>query len=221
MTARSTTDELPDASSAADDSTVANEVISSEPAPGKVTRARATTSGPASVPASARAVDTDLEVTRADRIEITQGGLYSAEAGSITVRQGGMSVANAETIEIRQGGIMRARATDIAVSQGGVGIAQGDKVSLDRGMIGAAFGGETRLVQSMSNVVMGNETTVDQSIVGAIVGSQVTVRQPSAIGVLIAGRVNGSIRPILDWRGAAAFGAVFAVVYGIVRRARR
>lgn len=215
MTARSTTtDERPDGS-AADDPTV-DESRSPDPATGKVTRARATTSGRASAPA----VVSDAEPTRADRIEINQGGLYSAEAGSITVRQGGVSIANAETIDITQGGIGRARATDIAVRQGGVGLAQGDRVSLDRAMIGAAFGGETRLVQSMSNVVMGNETTVDQSMVGAIVSNQVTVRQPSAIGVLIAGRVDGSIRPILDWRGAAAFGAVFAVVYGIVRRAR-
>jgi hypothetical protein len=51
-----------------------------------------------------------------------------------------------------------------------------------------------------------------------MVGADVTIRQPSAIGVLIAGRVEGSVRPILDWRGALAFGAAFAVIAGILRR---
>jgi hypothetical protein len=161
------------------------------------------------------------EPTRADRIEITQGGLHTAEAGSISVNQGGMSVAYADAIDITQGGIGRAQATDIAVSQGGIGLAQGEKVSVDRGLVGAAFGGETRLTQSMSNVVMGGEMTVDQSLVGSIMSGHVTVRQPSAIGVVIAGRVEGSIRPILDWRGAAAFGAAFAVVMAVLRRSRR
>jgi hypothetical protein len=183
----------------------------------KVTRARATTVGRAGGPPT----PSEEEPTRADRIEISQGGLYSAEAGSISVHQGGMTNAHADTIDVTQGGIVRAQGTDIAVTQGGIGLAQGGKVSLDRGLIGAAIGGETHLVQSLSNTVMGAEATVDQSIVGTIMGGRVTVRQPSAIGVLIAGTVEGSIRPILDWRGAAVFGAVFAVVLGFVRRGRR
>jgi hypothetical protein len=185
-------------------------------APAKVTRASATMSGRA----TARSTPSDEEPTRAERIEINQGGLHTAEAGSISVHQGGMSNAYADAIDITQGGIGRARATDIAVSQGGIGLAQGDKVSVDQGLVGAAFGTETRLVQSMSNVAMGTETTVDQSIVGTIVAGHVTVRQPSAIGILIAGRIEGSVRPILDWRGAAALGAAFALVMGLLRRAR-
>ena len=216
MTARPTTDQGADAPTTADAPPSDDNGLTSG-APTKVTRARATTSGRAPQPT----LSTDSDVTRADRIVINQGGIYEAEAGSISVHQGGMSIANAETIDIRQGGIGRARAGGIAVSQGGVGLAQADKVSLDRGMIGAAFGQETRLVQSMSNVVMGSETTVDQSLVGAMVSGNVTVRQPSAIGILIAGRVEGSVRPILDWRGAIAFGAAYAVVVGILRRARR
>lgn len=217
MTARSTTTDDNIKTPADQDATPVADPAADAPTT-KVTRARATTVGRAAVAPSAAS---DEEPTRADRIEINQGGLRSAEAGSISVRQGGMSIANADAIDIMQGGIGRAQATDIAVTQGGIGLAQGDKVSLDRGMVGATFGRETRLVQSMSNLVVGSEATVDQSIVGTLVSGRVTVRQPSAIGVVIAGRVDGTIRPILDWRGAAAFGAVFALVLGIVRRARR
>jgi hypothetical protein len=211
MTARSTTDDGADAH-ALDDAALAP-----DQAPTKVTRARATTSGRAGAPG----VASDERPTRADRIVISQGGIYQAEADSISLHQGGMSIANAESIDITQGGIGRARAGGIAVSQGGVGLAQADNVSLERGFIGAAIGQETRLLQSMSNVVMGGETTVDQSLVGTMVSGSVTVRQPSAIGVLIAGRVEGSVRPILDWRGAIAFGAAYALVRAILRRGRR
>ncbi|HEY7700669.1 MAG TPA: hypothetical protein VIB02_00035, partial [Candidatus Limnocylindrales bacterium] len=87
-----------------------------------------------------------------------------------------------------------------------------------RGVMGAALGGETRLVQSMANLVGSRDAIVDQSLVMTVVGGKVTIRQPSAIGVLIGGRVEGAVRPILDWRGALAFGVAFAVVARLLRR---
>jgi len=48
----------------------------------------------------------------------------------------------------------------------------------------------------------------------------VTIRQPSAIAVVIAGRVEGNIRPILDVAGAVAFGVAFAIVNRILRGRR-
>jgi hypothetical protein len=158
------------------------------------------------------------EIRRAERIEITQGGIRDARAGSITLTEGGITTATAETIDVHQGGIVQATASDIAVDTGGIVLAQGETVSLDRGAIGAAIGGEVRVVQSAANLVGARDTIIDQSLVMSLVGVDVTIRQPSAIGVLIAGRVDGTVRPILDWRGALAFGVAFAVVSGILRR---
>ena len=158
------------------------------------------------------------EVTRADRIEITQGGIREARAGSISLNEGGITTATAETIDIHYGGIVRATASDIAVADGGIVLAQGETVSLDRGVLGAGMGGELRVVQSAANLVGARDAIVDQSLVMSVIGADVTIRRPSAIGVLIAGRVEGSVRPILDWRGALAFGAAFAIISGIFRR---
>ena len=110
------------------------------------------------------------------------------------------------------------RLSAIAVDTGGIVLAQGETVSLDRGVLGAAMGGEVRVVQSAANLVGARDTIVDQSLVMSVIGADVTIRQPSAIGVLIAGRVEGSVRPILDWRGALAFGAAFALISTILRR---
>ena len=36
--------------------------------------------------------------------------------------------------------------------------------------------------------------------------------------VLIAGRVEGNVRTLLDWRGALALGAAIGVTVGLLRR---
>ncbi len=48
-----------------------------------------------------------------------------------------------------------------------------------------------------------------------------TIRQPSAVLLLIAGRVEGSVRPLLDWRGGLAAGIGAALVLSLVRLVRR
>lgn len=186
----------------------------------KVTKARPTTSGSRrrSKPAPT-AVETSVPTpAEGDAIEISGGDLGDAGTRSIGVTQGGLSVATADAIEVHQGGIGRATATDIAVSTGGIGLARGDRVSLERGVVGAALGRENRVIQSLANLVAGNDATVDQSIVQTLVGNRVIIRQPSAIGIVIAARVEGSVRPVLDWRGALAAGAAIGLVLGVLRR---
>ena len=161
-------------------------------------------------------------IVRADRVEISQGGAERVEATSISITQGGIGQANAASIDVHQGGIGRASATDIAVSSGGIGIAQGERVSLEMGGMGAGIGGEVRVTQSMAGFVAARaDATVDQSLVSTLIADRVTMRQPSAVLVLIARQVDGSVRPLLDWRGALAAGAVAGIVLGLFRLGRR
>jgi hypothetical protein len=44
------------------------------------------------------------------------------------------------------------------------------------------------------------------------------VRQPSLVGLLLANRVDGDVRTLLDWRGALAAGAAIGLVVGLLRR---
>jgi hypothetical protein len=140
-----------------------------------------------------------------------------ARARDVRINEGGITTAIADAIDIQQGGIVRATATDIAVTNGGIVLAQGATVSLDRGFAVGAIGRDTRLVQSAANVVGGLDATIDQSLVMSLVANEVTLRQPSAVGVLIAARVDGDVRPMLDWRGALVFGAVFAIISRLLR----
>jgi hypothetical protein len=159
---------------------------------------------------------------RADRVEISQGSAERVEASSVSVRQGGVGTAVATSVDVRQGGIGQASATDIALSQGAIGFAQGDRVSLEMGAIGAAIGEEVRVTQAMANIVAARgDMTVDQSLVSTLIGYRVTLRQPSAVLLLIAGRVDGSVRPLLDWRGGLAAGIAAGLVLGLFRMGRR
>lgn len=183
-----------------------------EPTTTKVTPARVKTSEAAAPP----------DTVRADHVEITQGGADRVEATSVSVSQGGIGTAVATTVDVRQGGIGQASATDIALSQGGIGFARGDRVSLEMGAIGAAIGDEVRVTQAMANIVASRgDVTVDQSLVSTLIGYRVTIRQPSAVLLLIAGRVEGSVRPLLDWRGGLAAGAAAGLVIGLFRLGRR
>ena len=202
-----------------------------EPTKPKVTPARVKTSGAAprsrsktptkaaSKPGSTPAA---TGMHRVDRVEIDQGGADRVEATSVSITQGGIGTADAQTIDIRQGGIGRANATDIAVSAGGIGFARGERVSLEMGGVGAAIGDDVRVTQSMSGLVAARgEATIDQSLVSALIADRVTIRQPSAVLVLIARQVDGTVRPLLDWRGAAVAGAVLGLVVGLFRLGRR
>jgi hypothetical protein len=51
-----------------------------------------------------------------------------------------------------------------------------------------------------------------------MVAQHVTFSRPSAALVLIAQRVSGDVRVLLDWRGALAFGAAFGLLVGLLRR---
>ena len=142
----------------------------------------------------------------------------SAPFGALTIHQGGLEHATARTIDVHQGGIARANATDIAVSQGGIAIARGDRVSVELGGAALTFARESRITQSFASSVLANEVTIDQGLVQTLIARRVTVNRPTGVLVMIAGRVEGDIRPILDWRGALAAGAVIGLLLGILRR---
>ena len=44
--------------------------------------------------------------------------------------------------------------------------------------------------------------------------------RPTGVLLLIARRVEGDVRTLLDWRGALAFGAAFGVITSLFRRRR-
>ena len=158
------------------------------------------------------------EAGRPASVDIGQGGVADVAADAVSITQGGIRSATAKTIDVRQGGIANAKAQDIAVSMGGVAFAQADRVSVEMGAVGLALAGEARVTQGYARSVLAREARLEQALVGALITGRVTVERTTGVLLLVAGRVDGPVKAVFDWRGALAFGAAFGLMWGILRR---
>ena len=151
-------------------------------------------------------VGVDQPHVRADSVSLTQGG-----AGRVTAR----------SVAIHQGGIGSAQAEDLTVTMGGIGAVRGSRVSVELGGVGAALASEVHVTQGYLGPTIAREVHVEQGMIRQVVAGHVTFGDRSGALLVLAGRVDGTVRTLLDWRGAVAFGAAFGFVVGILRRPRR
>jgi len=177
-------------------------------------------------------VSTDQRSAASDAFEVAEvaalaeaeaTGVATAASPSATVRveRGGIAEATAGQVEVRLGGIGALSAEDVFVEWGGVGAARADRLSVEFGSVGAALAGEARISQGFAGSIAAREATLEQGIVRTLFAQRVVINRPSAVLVMIAQHVTGDVRPLLDWRGAVAFGAAFGVVTALVKGARR
>jgi hypothetical protein len=136
----------------------------------------------------------------------------------VVVQQSGLEEADARSIDVHQGGIGRARARDISVTQGGIGMARGDRISVELGAVGLAAGSEVGVTQGAVNTVLARAVRVERAFVQTMIAGDVRAERQVGVLVLLARRVEGDIKPLLDWRGAVALGAAFAIVRSLFRR---
>lgn len=190
--------------------------------PGRAPRAREGTGAPATQTKATGSPATpamnSASSLRPANVEIYQGGADRVEGDSVTITQGGATTVTAASVQVRQGGIANAQADDITVSMGGVALARADRVSVEMGGMGLALAREAHLSQGVARSVFAQDVHVDQSLVGTALAGRVSFERPSAVFLLVAGRVEGQVKAMLDWRGALAFGAVFGLVVGLLRR---
>ncbi len=126
------------------------------------------------------------------RVEAAPLGSAPAEdirAEHVEISQGGAGSIDATTVSISQGGAGNVRATNITVSQGGIGVGRAERVELRGGSNAFAMVADEARFEGGSNVLL-----------------------------LISRKVDGEVRPLLDWRAAAALGAAFGAAVAILRR---
>jgi hypothetical protein len=157
----------------------------------------------------------------ATTLTLNGGGAGEVEAISVAIRQGGIGTASAEDITVSMGGIGMARADDIAVSMGGVGLARADRVSSEMGVISMAVGRDVYVTKSGAAAILADEAHFRDSGVGSVVASSVKFEGRSAAFIVVARNVEGDVKPVLDWRGAAVACATIGIFAGIALLARR
>jgi hypothetical protein len=124
-------------------------------------------------------------------------------------------------VEVSRGAVGRMEATTIDVHQGAVGAAQAGSVSIEQGAVGGVLGSDVELRRSVVRGILARSVRVEQSFVRTLVAGEVRVERATGVGFLIARRVVGDVRVLLDWRGALAFGAGAGLVMSLLRRGRR
>jgi hypothetical protein len=127
----------------------------------------------------------------------------------------------ADAVSVRQGAVGRVDARDVRVAQGAIGAAKGDRISIEMGAVGAAVGGQVSVSQAVASSVFAREVSLDQTIVRTLIAQEVHMSRPSAVVFMVAQRVTGDVRVLLDWRGALAFGAGVGLMAGLFGRGRR
>jgi large exoprotein involved in heme utilization and adhesion len=157
--------------------------------------------------------DVDVDV-----LNVQNGGVRFAKANRVDIRQGGINQVEATEVNVRQGGISRLVAKDVAVSQGGIAIARADRVSVEMGGVAIALAGEARVSQSFVRALFARDARIQQGGAWNVLAGRVTFERSSFAGVVIARRVEGNVKTLLDWRGALALGGVIGVVLAVVRR---
>jgi hypothetical protein len=133
---------------------------------------------------------------------------------------GSVDTVRARNVTITRGGAGRVEATDVAVSQGGIGAARADRVFVELGGLGAAMGGEINVTQGYLGPTIAREVHLEQAFARSVVAGNASFGPRSGAFLVIAGRVEGSLRPVLDWRGGLALGAGFGLVTGLIRARR-
>jgi len=118
------------------------------------------------------------------------------------------------------GAVGRVDSTRLDVRQGAVGAARADSITVEQGALGAALADDVVIRQSAARSILARTVAVEQSFVRTLIAGEVRVERATGVGILIARRVVGDVRVLLDWRGALAFGAAFGLVVGLLRRGR-
>lgn len=127
----------------------------------------------------------------------------------------------ADAVEIHQGAVGRVDATEVSVTQGAIGTVKGERIDVKMGAVGAALGGHVTVAQGLAGTVLTRQANVEQALVRTLIARDVTITRPSAVVFLVAQRVSGEVKVLMDWRGALAFGAAFGILAGLFGRGRK
>ena len=129
--------------------------------------------------------------------------------------EGGIDIDAVSMTQAVVGGIAAERVT---IGQGFVGGTAAERVRIDRGGAYGIVAGRVRIDRGGAARVVANRVSIDRGGAGAVMGWRVRLGRGSISGAVIAGRVDGEVKALLDWRGVLAVAIPAAVVAYLLRR---
>jgi hypothetical protein len=112
----------------------------------------------------------------------------------------------AENVSVSKSGANSIEATTVSINQGGAARVRADEVSLEQSGLFMARAGKLTVKSDASAF--------------AVVADEATVEEGANVFLLVAGKVSGNVRPLIDWRAGLAFGGGLAIGLAILRRLR-
>lgn len=143
-----------------------------------------------------------------------------AGAGHRPLPSGGRIAAEVDeqSVAVSRGFVGLVRARDVTVRQAGVGAVVAGTASLQMGGASGILARQATLQMAGASTVVAADARIERSLVRAVVANTVHAGPTTAILVVLARRVDGEPKVLLDWRGALALGASIAALALIGRR---
>jgi len=77
------------------------------------------------------------------------------------------------------------------------------------------------LTQGGARNIVAREVSIRQGGAGTVIAGRVDFEPRSGAFIVVARDVHGSVKPVLDWRGALVLGGVLAVCLSLLARRRK
>jgi len=142
----------------------------------------------------------DIEFIEGEFVHITQSTVRSVEGGHVELQHVCALSIDGEKVE---------------VTQGAAGILKGNDISLNQSISMVTAADNLSLNFSLSPVnITREQTTSSRSAVGIMAAREIKSDNTSAF-LVVAGKIEGNVTTLLDWRSALGLGAVFGGVWGL------
>lgn len=156
-----------------------------------------------------------------DVLDIEGGNLDMIEAEFANIRQSTVRVVEGGHIELQQVGALSIDGDRIEVTQGAAVLMKAESLSLNQSVSMLAASTTANINFSCAPVsVSVEDTTVNRSAVGVLVANEIRAENSTSL-LLISRNVQGNVTTLLDWRSAAAIGAVAGGIFGLFSLFRR
>ncbi len=136
--------------------------------------------------------DTRLDLGAAGQVAIER-----LEVGSLSLEKSSARSVQAETVVTHLSAMGSVTAEGVAAQATAIGALQARQVDVH----GSAAG-----------VVRGRTVSASRSALGLVMGEAVQTQGTTFAGLLVARQVSGTVRPMLDWRGALILGLIIGSV---------
>lgn len=143
------------------------------------------------------------------------------EAEFANIRQSTIRAVEGGHIELQQVGALSIDGERIEATQSASAILRGKTVNLNQSISLLSIGENNELNASFSPIMLSRDSAnINRSAVGIVGGKDVKVENSSTL-MMIAGRVEGNVTTLLDWRSALALGAIAGGVMGLMSLLKR